>query len=73
MRSNLSRKIPLPGIAHPVEEIYLFQVPKTHLGMGRIRGFRDEEMATCSLIMSSCKNMGKRPSSGKFVIKTNCN
>ena len=39
-----------------------FQVPKTLLGMGRIRGLRGEEMAICGLIMYFCKNMGKRPS-----------
>ena len=27
----------------------LFQVPKTHLGMGRIRGLRGEEMANLAL------------------------
>ena len=27
----------------------LFQVPKEHLGMGRIRGFRGEEMAKLTL------------------------
>ena len=51
----------------------LFQVPKTHLGMGRIRDLRGEEMAICGLIMYFCKNLGKRPSFGKFVFKTNCN
>ena len=36
MESNLSRKIPLLGIAHPVEGIYLFQVLEAHPGMGCI-------------------------------------
>ena len=36
VESNPSKKIPLLSIAHPVEGIYLFQVPKTHLGMGLI-------------------------------------
>ena len=48
MRSNPSREIPLLGIAHLVEGI-CFQVPKTHLGMGRIRGLRSEEMAKLAL------------------------
>ena len=34
--SNPSRKIPLLGIAHPVEGIHLFQVLKVHPRMGRI-------------------------------------
>ena len=29
-------------------------------------------MAICGLVMYFCKNLGKRPSFGKFVIKTNC-
>ena len=40
----------------------LFQVLKVHLGMGRIRGLRDEEMAICGLVMYFCKNLSKRPS-----------
>ena len=28
---------------------YIFQVPKTHLGIGRIRGLRSEEMAKLAL------------------------
>ena len=28
---------------------YIFQVPKTHLGMGRIQGLRSEEMAKLAL------------------------
>ena len=50
MGSNSCRIIPLLGIAHPVEE-KLFQVPKVHLGMGCIRGLRDEEMVVYSLVM----------------------
>ena len=50
MGSNSCRIIPLLGIAHPIEE-KLFQVSKVHLGMGRIRGLRDEEMAIYDLVM----------------------
>ena len=63
MRSNPYRKIPLLGIAHPVEE-KLFKVLKVHLGMRCIRGLRDEEMAICGLVMYFCKNLGKRLSFG---------
>ena len=63
MGSNPCRIIPLLGIAHPVEG-KLFQVLKVHLGMGRIRGLRDEEIAICGLVMYFCKNLGKRPSFG---------
>ena len=41
-----------------------FQVLKVHLGMGRIRGLRGEEIAIFGLIMYFCKNLGKRPSFG---------
>ena len=50
MGSNPCRIIQLLGIAHPVEG-KLFQVPKIHLGMGCIRGLRDEEMAIYGLVM----------------------
>ena len=50
MGSNSCRKIPLLGIAHPVKG-KLFQVPKVHLGIGRIRGLRDEEMTIYVLVM----------------------
>ena len=50
MGSNPCRIIPLLGIAHPVEG-KLFQVPKVHLGMGHIRGLRDEELAIYGLVM----------------------
>ena len=50
MGSNPCRIIPLLGIAHPVEG-KLFQVLKVHLGMGRIQGLRDEEMAIYGLVM----------------------
>ena len=63
MGSNPCRKIPLLGIAHPVEG-KLFQVLKVHLGMGLIRGLRDEEMAICGFVMYFCKTLGKRPSFG---------
>ena len=67
MGSNPCRIIPLLGIAHPVEG-KIIQVLRVHLGMGRIRGLRDEEMAIYGLIMYFCENLGKRPSFGKFVI-----
>ena len=50
MGSNPCRIIPLLGIAHPIEG-KLFQVPKVLLGMGCIRGLRDEEMAIYGLVM----------------------
>ena len=40
----------------------LFQVPKMHLGMGRIRGLRSEEMAKPAFSCVFVKIMGKRPS-----------
>ena len=42
----------------------LFQVPKTHLGIGRIRGLRSEEMAKLALscFFFFCKIRGKKPS-----------
>ena len=52
--------IQLLGIAHLVEE-KLFQVPKVHLGMGRIRGLRDEEMAIYGLVMYFVKIWVKEP------------
>ena len=42
----------------------LFQVLKVHLGMGRIRGLRDEETTIYGLVMYFCKNLGKRPNFG---------
>ena len=50
MGSNPCRRLSLLGIAHPIEG-KLFQVPKVHLGMRRIRGLRDEEMAIYGLVM----------------------
>ena len=50
MGSNPCRIIPLLGIPYPVEG-KLFQVLEVHLGIGRIRGLRDEEMAKCRLVM----------------------
>ena len=42
---------------------YIFQVPKRHLGMGRIRGLRSEEMAKLALsCVFFCKIRGKKPS-----------
>ena len=40
----------------------LFQVPKTHLGMGRIQGIRSEEMAKPAFSCIFVEIMGKRPS-----------
>ena len=51
MGSNKCRIIPLLGIAHSVEGKKLFQILKVHLGMGRIRSLRDEEMTICGLVM----------------------
>ena len=62
MGSNPCRKISLLGIVHLVEGKKLFQVLKVNLGMGRIRGLRDEEMTIYGLVMYFCKNHGKRPS-----------
>ena len=42
--------IQLLGIAHPVDG-KLFQVSKVHLGMGCIRGLRDEGMAIYGIVM----------------------
>ena len=60
MGSNPCRIIPLLGIAHPVEG-KLFQVPKVHLGMGRIRGVRDEEIDIYGLVMYFVKIWVKNP------------
>ena len=60
MGSNPCRIIPLLGIAHPVEG-KLFQVPKVHLGMGRIRGVRDKEMDIYGLVMYFVKIWVKNP------------
>ena len=50
MGSNPCRRLSLLGIAHPVKG-KLFQVPKVYLGIGRIQGLRDEEMAIYGLVM----------------------
>ena len=63
MGSNPSRKIPLLGIAHPVEGNTISGTEDAP-GMGLIRGLRGEEMTICGLIMYFCKNPGKRPSFG---------
>ena len=60
MGSNPCRIIPLLGIAHPVKG-KLFKVPKVHLGMGRIRGLRDEEMAIYGFVMYFVKIWVKDP------------
>ena len=60
MESNPCRIIQLLGIAHPIKG-KLFQVPKVHLGMGRIRGLRDEEMTMYDLVMYSIKIWVKDP------------
>ena len=64
MGSKPCRIIPLLGIAHLVEGKKLFHLLKVHLGMGCIRGLRDEEMAICGLVMYFCKNLGKRSNFG---------
>ena len=60
MGSNPYRILSLLGIAHLVEG-KLFQVPKVHLGMRRIRGLRDEEMAIYGLVMYFVKIWVKDP------------
>ena len=60
MGSSPSKKIQLLGIAHPIEG-KLFQVLKVHLGMGLIRGLRDEEMAIYGLVMYFIKIWVKDP------------
>ena len=60
MESNPCRRLSLLGIAHLVEG-KLFQVPKVHLGMGLIRGLRDEEMAINGLVMYFVKIWVKDP------------
>ena len=50
MGSNPCEIIQLLGITHPFEG-KLFQVQKVHLGMGSIRGLRDEGMAIYGLVM----------------------
>ena len=50
MGSNPYRIIQLLGIVHLVEG-KLFQVSKVHLGMGHIRGLRDEEIAIYGFVM----------------------
>ena len=61
MGSNPCRIIPLLGFAHPVEGNFFFQVLKVHLGMGRIRGLRDEEMTIYVLVMYFVKIGVKDP------------
>ena len=39
----------------------LFQVPKVHLGMGRIRGLRDKEMAIYGFVIFFVKIWVKDP------------
>ena len=56
MGSNPCRIIQLLGIAHPVEG-KLFQVPKVHLGTGRIQVLRDEEMVIYGLVMYFVKKI----------------
>ena len=63
--------IQLLGIAHPVEG-KLFQVPKVHLGMGRIRGLRDEEMAIYGLVMYFVKIWVKDPVLGNCKLTPFC-
>ena len=67
MGSNLSREIPLLGIAHHVEGTY-FSGTKDALGMGRIRALRSEEMAKLTLSCNFVKFWARDP----IVIKYNC-
>ena len=60
MGSNPCRIIPLLSIAYPVEG-KLFQIPKVLLGMGHIRGLRDEEMVIYGLVMYFVKIWVKDP------------
>ena len=71
MESNPCRIIPLLGIAHPVEG-KLFQVPKVHPGMGRIRGLRDKEMAIYGLVMYFVKIWVKEPVLDNFKLTPFC-
>ena len=57
-------KIITTGFCSPYRGKKLFQVLKVHLGMGRIRGLRDKEMAIYGLVMYFCKDLGKRPNFG---------
>ena len=63
MGSNPCRIIPLLALLTLSRE-NLFQVLEVHLGMGRIRGLRDEEMTIYGLVIYFGKNLGKRPSFG---------
>ena len=60
MESNPCRIILLLSVAHPVEG-KLFQLPKVHLGVGRIRGLRDEEMTVYDFVMYFVKISVKDP------------
>ena len=60
MGSNPCRIIPYWALLTLSRE-KLFLVLKDHLGIGRIRGLRDEEMAIYGLVMYYYKNLGKRP------------
>ena len=44
-----------------LSRLKLFQVPKVHLGMGHIRGLRDEEMVIYGLVMYFVKIWVKDP------------
>ena len=63
MGSNPSRKIPLLGIAYPVEGKTISDTEDVP-GDGMHPRLRGEEMAICGLIMYFCKNLGKRSSFG---------
>ena len=58
MRSNPCRKISLLGIAHPVEGKKIILGTEGHLGMGRIQGLTDEEMAIYGIVMYFFKKLG---------------
>ena len=71
MGSNPCRIIPLLGIAHSVEG-KLFQVPKVHLEMGRIRGLKDKEMAIYGLVIYLVKIWIKDPVLGNCKLTPFC-
>ena len=71
MVSNPCRIIQLLGIVHPVEG-KLFQVSKVHLGMGRIRGLKDEEMTIYGLVMFFVKIWVKDPVLDNYKLTPFC-
>ena len=63
--------IQLLGIPGPVEG-KLFQVPEVHLGMGCIRGLRDEGMTIYGLVMYFVKIWINDPILGKCKLTPFC-